>query len=254
MKLTANKAWKAFSKALEPQFFSPIMEKHVERGTKKNGIYLRTQIRNNIRAGLSPKNAALTAYIKGGDKPIVGTKGADLFNSITSSVKAWHTVEVGVLRQDELANIAQIVHEGIEIKVTPRMRQMFWLLWLAEKGKFDPSLLYGRARELWDLTEGRRKAKEPKTGKPKAGGSQKKPSPRKKGKSGAGEGGKKHTQPSPPQGFKPISPSTNAIIIPSRPYIKVVIEQDTVKRTIKATWAKSLVDAMDEQVRSGMKI
>lgn len=254
MRFTLDKGWQAFSRAIEPKFIGPIMEKHVGLATKRNGLYLRTEIRNNIRAGLNPKNAELTYYIKGGNKPIVGTKGTDLFNSITSNPLSWHTVEIGVLRKDKLANVARIVHEGLSLKVTARMRQMFWLLWLTELGKFDPALLYGRAKELWDLVQGRRKAQAAKKAKAKAtkaSATQKKPSVRKKGKSGKGTGGKSTERPPPPGGFKPISLSTSAIIIPPRPFIKMVVERETVKRAISATWVLALKNTMNEQTKKG---
>lgn len=247
------KGWKAFEKAIEPKFFGPIMEKHVRIATKQNGIYVRNRIRTNIRSGIDPRNADLTRYIKGGDRPIVGTKGTDLFNSISSSLLAWHSIEVGVFRSNELSNIAQIVHEGISIPVSPRMRQMFWLLWLTEKGKFDPGNLYGRAKELWDEA-GLSTGAAPKKGKTKKSGSEKKTSLKKKGKSGTGSGGRKQDPPKPVTTFKPIGLSTTAIVIPARPFIRVVITDAAVMRWIRANWTKALQNAMDEQVRKGKGI
>lgn len=151
-----GKGWKVFQQALDPSFNKPILRKHVGRATEANGKVMVRRIREYISAGIEPKNAPLTAAIKGGDKPIVGTPGADLFGSITSEKESWRVALVGVARAayEEKANVARIVHDGMAIKVTAKMRGLFWVLWLASKGKIPPGNLRGRAKEIYDQTQG----------------------------------------------------------------------------------------------------
>ena len=60
----------------------------------------------------------------------------------------------GVLRTAREFNVAAIVHEGGQARVTPKMRAMFLALWQASKGELDASKLTGRAAQLWDRMPG----------------------------------------------------------------------------------------------------
>jgi len=149
------KGWKGFSKAIDPKHAGPILKKHVGRATARNGHAVRKLVRQYIKAGVPPENKPLTAlFKKGSTHPITGTPGADLFNSIASVVHDWRTAYVGATRAEGDANIAEIVHEGRVIKVTDKMRGMFWLLWLVSRGRVSPEKLTGRAAEIYQQTDG----------------------------------------------------------------------------------------------------
>lgn len=105
-------------------------------------------MRSAIRGGRGfAKNAALTQAIKGSNKPLVDD--GTLFQGITSKVIDDFTVFAGVLRTDKNFNVAAAVHEGAQVKVTPAMRRMFFMLWKASTGGIDPGQLTGRAKELF---------------------------------------------------------------------------------------------------------
>jgi len=139
---------KRWVKALDARGFDAASRRHMRRATELNGKVAEKIQRQTIQSGKSlQKNAALTQAIKGADKPAVDT--GLLFQSITSKVIDDFTVVVGVLRTSEAYNIAVIVHEGAKVKVTPKMRGMFYALWKASKGELDPGKLTGRAKELF---------------------------------------------------------------------------------------------------------
>lgn len=142
--------WRVLIDGLSPKTLMRGMQKHIKRGTTKNAIAIRRQIRQEIKKGVPPRNAPLTKAIKGGTKPIVGTAGADMFNAITYSVPAWDTAFIGLLRTNKNYNVGKVVHNGAVIKVTKKMRVMFWYLWKTSIGSFAPSLLEGRAKIIWN--------------------------------------------------------------------------------------------------------
>lgn len=129
------------------------MQKHIKRGTTKNAIAIRRQIRQEIKKGVLPKNKALTESLKGDNKPIVGTAGADMFNAITYSVPSWNTAFIGLLRTDKNYNVGKAVHNGVTIKVTKKMRAMFWYLWQVSIGLMSSKKLSGRAKAIWEMSK-----------------------------------------------------------------------------------------------------
>ena len=140
------KRWK---KALEASGYKRISSKNIRKATALNGKMAEHFIRKEIQNGRFVKNAALTIAIKKSKKPLVH-KG-DLFQSITSKLKDDYTVFVGVLKSDKKnSNILKIVHEGARVKVTPRMRNMFNLLFNVTILGAPPDKLTGRAKELYE--------------------------------------------------------------------------------------------------------
>lgn len=129
------------------------MQKHIKRGTTKNAIAIRRQIRQEIKKGVLPKNKALTESLKGGNKPIVGTAGADMFNAITYSVPSWNTAFIGLLRTDKNYNVGKVVHGGKTISVSKKMRGLFYILWLTSIGDFPVAKLKGRAKAIWEMSK-----------------------------------------------------------------------------------------------------
>jgi len=143
------KGLKRWRKALDVRGFDGAARRNMRRATALNGKVAEKIQRQTIQSGSSlKKNAALTQALKGNNKPLVGD--ATLFQAITSKVIDDFTVFAGVLRTSEAFNVGVTVHEGREIKVTPKMRGMFFALWKASRGELDPGKLRGRAKELWE--------------------------------------------------------------------------------------------------------
>lgn len=154
---------------LRPELMERLMKRHIGRATGQNGAYLAKMMRMTIRnkgaggggainlalpggaGNLIAENKLLTINIKGSTKPLVDS--GDLFQSITYERIDTYTVFAGVLRSSAGFNVAQIVHDGVKLPVTPQMRGMFILLHRASVGKFDPAKLTGRAAALWDRNE-----------------------------------------------------------------------------------------------------
>lgn len=196
---TPGKGWRILAKALDPKLSQPVLQKYVGRATEANAAMVRGAVRQNIRHGVGlQENAPLTALIKGGKRPIVGTPGLDMFNAIIYEVQDWRVALVGVKRfAGETVNVAEIVHEGKTINVTKKMRGLFWVLWLASKGRIKPGELTGRAKEIFEETKGAK-------------------------------------------GIKPIGETKKKIVIPSRPFLKITIEDDEVRKKAKAHWLNAV--------------
>jgi hypothetical protein len=193
-----KKSWKSFERAIDSKYLGPVLRKNVGKATAKNALLLQRGVRQEIRKGVPPTNAPLTASLKGGNKPIVGTPGADLFNSITHDIESWDRAVVGVIRMSGAYNIAKIVHDGATIKVTERMRNLFRVLANASKSKYVRPHLEGRALELWELGK-RWKTK-----------------------------------------WKPLKPSTTAIVIPPRPYLRYAVQDLATRRKAKENWQDAI--------------
>lgn len=143
------KNWDAFKILIRPGRFRRRLEKHVGQATARNVKFLTKAIRKQIQRGGFAKNAALTAAIKGSSKPLVDY--ADLFKAITAKKLAWDHAFVGLLRTSGAYNVGLIVHEGADVPVTAKMRNLFWVLAIAsqEVGTGAAPELTGRAAELF---------------------------------------------------------------------------------------------------------
>jgi hypothetical protein len=148
-----DRNWKRFRKAIDSKNFSQALDKHVRRALARTGKLAEATIRKTIQTGMKPPNAPLTEEIKKSEKPLVGIHG-QLFQGITSVLVGTRSVFVGVLRTDKNYNIGLTVHEGKAIRVTERMRTMFWYLWMVSEGRMGPDRLTGRAAELWQQKPG----------------------------------------------------------------------------------------------------
>lgn len=207
-----DKGWVRYKRALSPASYTPLLKRYVGRATERNGKLGEREVRREIRKGVPPTNAPLTASLKGGRKPLVGTKGTDLFNAITSRAESWHTVLVGVRRMTTHGgsyNVAEIVHEGAEIPVTPAMRSMFQLLFWASRqyhaGRPVTVHLEGRALELWMMSKSKR--------------------------------------------FYPLKPTTVAIVIPRRPFIEYAFRERSLRDGAEKNWTEAINQAIRAQVR-----
>lgn len=145
-KIKGLKQWKS---AIDARGFDKAAREHMRTATKLNGLVAVKLQRQVIQSGKNlKKNAALTQAIKGDNKPLVDD--ATLFQSITHKVIDDFTVFAGVLRTDRAFEVASMIHEGAEAKVTKKMRGLFYVLWRASTGKMDPNKLTGRAKDLYE--------------------------------------------------------------------------------------------------------
>lgn len=187
------------AKALDSKLFGQVLRKHIHHATRVNGKLLEAAIRKGIQKGVPPPNAKLTTQLKGSTKTLVDD--GDLFKAITSTTTHWNRGFVGVMKTDASYDIAQAVHDGVEIPVTEPMRRLFYALWLVSVGSKDGNSLTGRAAEMWEAMPG---------------------------------------------GWKRLSPSTTAITIPPRPFIKNVFEDKAVQAQVQKNWATSIERAIKE--------
>lgn len=211
-----SKTWDALGRVLDPALHRAALERHIGTATKINAMVMRKRVREYIKYGVATADgqggvAPLTAMIKGGKKPIVGTPGADLFNSITHQAVDWKTALVGAMRTSGTANVAKIVHEGAAVRVTEKMRHMFWLLWMVDRGKIPSEQLQGRAREIYEMAGAKR---------------------------------------SKNRFFLPIKPDTKVIVIPSRPYLRVVFESQDAHDEVMKNWSDAFQQMITELARS----
>lgn len=210
--LKFDKGWDRYGKAVNPPRFQRALKKHVRKATTRNAIVARKQVRQEVRAGVPPPNAELTARLKSKGsrkttKPIVGTPGADLWNAIDWTVEDWNLAFIGVKRTSEEYNVAEVVHEGKTIAVTEKMRHMFRVLAWASESKTVVPHLEGRAKELWEL------------------------------------GGRWKTK------WKPLKDSTKAIRIPRRPFFRYAFQDRQLKRAVEENWSRAVQNAITEVAR-----
>jgi hypothetical protein len=147
--LKLGPGWKKFKKAIDPKELDKAMKRRMVQANKRIGKMAEAKMRKVISKGGFAPNAALTIAIKKSTLPLVD-KGHTLFQAITSVAVDDHRVFVGVLKTDDVYNIAFALHEGANIQVTRKMRAMFYYLWQASEGKIAPSALTGSAAELWE--------------------------------------------------------------------------------------------------------
>lgn len=140
---------KALAAILRPALFERLSRQHVDRATQQNAVTLAGRFRKTIQKseGLEA-NSQLTIDIKGASKPLIGID-SDLFAGITHKRINSFSAFAGVLRTNDNFNIALLAHEGQTIKVTPKIRGLFWFLHLASTGQVPASKLTGRAAELF---------------------------------------------------------------------------------------------------------
>ncbi|MGD9749386.1 MAG: hypothetical protein AB7W59_00160 [Acidimicrobiia bacterium] len=153
IRFTKDAGWRKMERALDHAAFESTLRRNMRVATQLNGHLAEAAVRRAIRAGSFAPNASLTIAIKGSSKPLVD-QGSGIFQAITSEVIDDFRVFVGVLRADEHYDIALALHEGATISVTPAMRGMFFMLWLASQGSKPSSELTGRAAELWERMPG----------------------------------------------------------------------------------------------------
>lgn len=146
--ITLDSGWKKFSAMLHPTKLGRHIDGQMKRANGLIGLRLAGQAKTRITSGSGgyKRNAGLTRFIKGSESPLADH--GDLVGQIKHQVISAETVEIGVMKTSHLADIAEVLHTGITIDVSTKMRAMFFILWLKSKGY--PVSLTGRAQELWD--------------------------------------------------------------------------------------------------------
>ncbi len=169
---TLDKGWKKYEAKLRTPQFERNLRTTLPPAMEKSAMHLQKMMRRTIRSGsyaagaksfTIAKNAPLTIAIKKSSKALADY--GDLFAAITYQVAAdGREAFVGVLQVTRgrdgrsLSNLAEKLHEGVEIPVTPKMRRMFYYLALASGGHIKASDLTGRAAALWKRMPGEWKA------------------------------------------------------------------------------------------------
>lgn len=157
--------WGQFRRSIDPKKFNARQRAFILRATTMNAMDVRSSMKRKIRSGVEPGNADLTALIKGSTKALADQ--GDLFQMCTIKVIDWKTAFVGWLKQARssagtpMVNVVATLHEGATIRVTRKMRAMFWYLWLVSQGRMDSSKLTGRAQEIWDRIGGKKRVIKP---------------------------------------------------------------------------------------------
>jgi hypothetical protein len=141
-----------FLAAYDPKRFDMNLRRRMRMATELNGKVTERFQRQTIQSssGLA-RNAPLTIAIKHSSKPLVHS--GELFQGLTTQVIDDFTAITGIMRTNEKYDIAATITNGVKIKVTDRMRGMFFRLWLADQAG-SPDGLEGRALELWNAAGG----------------------------------------------------------------------------------------------------
>lgn len=147
IKFKKDKNWAAFAKALDSKRWAKLAQGNVNRANGRIAFRIRAISRRLIQTKAFDQNAALTVAVKGSSTPLVDT-GQGLWGALTIVQPTWDKAFVGVLKSDGKYSIAKALHDGTKIKVTERMRAMFYYLWLKSMGRNVE--LTGRALELWE--------------------------------------------------------------------------------------------------------
>jgi hypothetical protein len=128
-----------------------LLAKRLKIALGRVGLRAEREIRDWIRQGKWPRNAALTLAVKG-KKARFLDQPQGMIHAITHKVEKDH-VNVGILRNapkgnSTMFNVAAALIAGARIRVTPKMRAMFRALANASKGGGGNNLR-GRAAELF---------------------------------------------------------------------------------------------------------
>ena len=149
--LTKNKGWKQYEKAMNSKTFMRRLQRHKKKAFDR---IAREIIRGALKTGSFSfkKNAPLTLLLKSGSQPLVDT-GSKLSAVVETRTLSKDKLFIGITTANKFYARAKIIHEGGTIKVTQKMRNMFFFLWLVSKGDMSPSQLSGRAAELYALNQ-----------------------------------------------------------------------------------------------------
>lgn len=227
--LKLDTGWARLASALSPRARKEVA-KACDIAVERAALVAVKLLRAEIQQGTYEKNADLTITIKGSTKPLVD-KGR-LFQSIGHQRIKRATYFVGVLKSRavrmrgveggvDYLNVARIIHDGATIPVTPKMRSMFKALWLATRDKKSRG-----AGETWKrMPMTKLRSKRAKYLAQRA---------RRRGAT-----------------IFPLSPSTSAIRIPSRPFIRNVFERSSTRARLRIIFFHQGVKKVLQQIWAG---
>lgn len=144
--------FRQMTRALQTATAKAALEKHVAIGTGRALKKLEALVRQEVKRGVKPANAALTIALKGSSKPLVNH--GDLFGAVRGEQTAWNRGFVGINSKADAFDLAKTLHKGVRIKVTQRMRNLFRVLFFASKARREGTQmpkLSGRAAELFAM-------------------------------------------------------------------------------------------------------
>ena len=160
VKLDLTGDWGKLGQVLDKKKWQSLLERNINRATLANALLVRKEIRRRIKGKSYSPNAKLTILLKGSTTPLVDE--SLMWQAVTTVLVDAYTAFVGVRRTARtngqgLADVAAIVHEGTEMRVTPAMRGLFFILSLATRSAQPkkPPVLTGRAKELYEKLGGR---------------------------------------------------------------------------------------------------
>lgn len=139
-----DSGWDEFKRATDAKRFQRKFQRHRKAALDQ---VAREIIRHAIKHGSFERNAALTEMIKGSNEPLVDT-GKKLVRAFRTRFYG-KDLFVGIPTTDPIYPQAKAIHEGVTMRVTDKMREMFIMLWLASEGQIGPDQLTGRAAELY---------------------------------------------------------------------------------------------------------
>lgn len=139
-----DNGWQRFKNATDAKRFHRRFQRHRKIALD---LVARTIIREAISRGSFERNAALTEMVKGSNSPLTDT-GKQLVRAFRTRIYGEHLF-VGIPSTDPFYLQARSVHDGVTLRVTDKMREMFIMLWLASNGELGADQLTGRAAELF---------------------------------------------------------------------------------------------------------
>jgi hypothetical protein len=145
--------WNRVDVMMDPRKWERVLDAEMTRSTCINCMYLVREVRQRIRSRRYKVDAPLTAILKGSRNPTPLVDRGDLFKAITWKKITKGTYLAGILRTsrtprgESTATLAEHLHEGITIRVTDSMRNLFWHLHQYSIG-YSGMQLTGRALEL----------------------------------------------------------------------------------------------------------
>jgi hypothetical protein len=127
------KGYETFMKMLRKGEYNKIFRMNLRKENKKLAVLGAGRLAREIRTGEHAANSPLTIWLKKSTKPLVNH--ADLLNSVSGKVGSrWYSFAVGVIRRTPSGNnLAHMLETGFTIKVTDKMRALFWY-WSKESG------------------------------------------------------------------------------------------------------------------------
>ncbi len=167
-----DKQWEQFQDALHPKRFKRRIETRAIAVLFAAARIYVASIEEEFAPNRAAKNARLTIFIKGHETPLLGVarkreskqrfasqrvapNAKGIARHISSRRLTNTSIFVGIMKSSRDYKAMYGLHEGAKIRITAKMRGMFYMLWLVSVGKLEASALTGRARALWQARPAR---------------------------------------------------------------------------------------------------